>query len=428
MRIAYITAGAAGTICGNCLRDNALVTALRAAGHDALLLPVYTPVKTDEANVSQRRVYLGGLNLYLEMKYAWARHLPRFLMHWLDSPALLNQVSKFAVKTLPEDLGQMTLATLQGEEGPIVAEVAELIKALKNLQPDVVHLTNTMLAGIAPAIRRELGVPLVASLQGEDYFLSNLPAPYSEQSFAVLRRMAQSIDAFSSPCRDHAETMAPLIGRSLDDIVIVPPGITVEDFSPREPRNPAEFVIGYIARIATEKGVHLLLDAVRHMRDHETAQAPKVKLRIAGWVSAEYEPYLAELHAKVKDWQLADRVDFQRYIGREEKVAFLRSLDAFSVPCTYGAPKGLYVLEAWACGVPVVQPEIGVFPELIAATGGGLLCEPRNSSSLRSQLEHLRDHPAEAAAMGERGRLATLEHYTAQKMAAATVSLYERLR
>jgi glycosyltransferase involved in cell wall biosynthesis len=240
--------------------------------------------------------------------------------------------------------------------------------------------------------------------------------------------MAQTIDAFASPCRDHAETMAPLIGRALDDIAIVPPGITVEDFAPREPRNPAEFVIGYIARIATEKGAHLLLDAVRHIRDNETAQTPKVKLRIAGWVSAEYEPYVAELHAKVKDWQLGERVDFQRYIGRAQKVAFLRSLDALSVPCTYAAPKGLYVLEAWACGVPCVQPEIGVFPELIAATEGGLLCEPRNSSSLRNRLEYLRDNPAEAAAMGERGRLATLENYTAQKMAAATVSLYESLR
>ena len=215
MRIAYITAGAAGTICGNCLRDNALVTALRAAGHDALLLPVYTPVKTDEPNVSQHKVYLGGLNLYLEMKYSWTRHLPRFLLNWLDSPALLDQISRFAVKTLPEDLGQMTLVTLQGEEGPIAPEVAKLIKALKDLQPDVIHLTNTLLAGLAPAIRREVGVPLVSSLQGEDYFLSNLPAPYREQSFSVLRRMAQSIDAFSSPCRDHAETMAPLIGRPL---------------------------------------------------------------------------------------------------------------------------------------------------------------------------------------------------------------------
>jgi glycosyltransferase involved in cell wall biosynthesis len=428
MRIAYITAGAGGTICGNCLRDNALVAALRAAGHDALLLPVYTPLKTDEANVSQHSVYLGGLNLYLEMKYAWARRLPRFLMRWLDSPALLNQVSKFAVKTLPEDLGQMTVATLQGEEGPIAAEVAPLIQALRNLRPDVVHLTNTMLAGVAPAIRRELNVPLVSSLQGEDYFLTNLPAPYDEQSFAVLRRMAQSIDAFASPCRDHAETMAPLIGRSLDDIAIVPPGITVEDFSPREPRNPAQFVIGYMARIAAEKGAHILLDAVRHMRDNETSQTPKVKLRIAGWVSAEYEPYVAELQAKVKAWQLADRVDFQRYIGRGEKVAFLRSLDALSVPCTYAAPKGLYVLEAWACGVPCVQPEIGIFPELIAATGGGLLCEPRNFSSLRNRLEYLRDNPAEAAAMGEQGRRATLENYTAQKMAEATVRLYERLR
>ncbi len=284
-----------------------------------------------------------------------------------------------------------------------------------------------MLAGLAPAIRRELGVPVVSSLQGEDYFLSHLPAPYAEQSFATLRRMADSISAFSAPCRDHAETMAPHVGRSADEMTIVPPGITVEDFSPRHPRNPNEFVIGYIARIATEKGPHLLIDAVRHMRDHETEGTPKVKLRIAGWVSAEYEPYLAELHAKVKEWQLGDRVEFQRYIDRDAKVEFLRSLDVLSVPCTYAAPKGLYVLEAWACGVPVVQPEIGVFPELIEATGGGLLCEPGNFSNLQMQLERLRDDPGEAATMGERGRQATLERYTAQRMAEATLALYEGL-
>jgi glycosyltransferase involved in cell wall biosynthesis len=427
MRIAYITAGAGGTICGNCLRDNALVAALRQAGHDALLLPVYTPTKTDETNLSQHKVYLGGLNLYLEMKYAWARNLPRFVMHWLDNPALLSQVSKFAVKTLPEDLGQLTLATLEAEEGPVASEVSDFIRGLKKLTPDIVHLTNTMLAGLAPTIRRELGIPVVSSLQGEDYFLSNLPEPYRQQSFAMLRRMADSIDAFAAPCRDHAETMAPHLGCTAEEITIVPPGITVEDFSPRQARKPKEFVIGYLARIATEKGLHLLLDAVRHMRNHETVDTPKVKLRIAGWVSAEYEPYVAELKKHIAEWGLTDRVDFQRYIERDEKVSFLRSLDAFSVPVTYGAPKGLYVLEAWACGVPVVQPEIGVFPELIAATNGGLLCEPRNFFSLQSKLEFLRDNPVEAAAMGERGRLGTLEKFTAQKMAAATLALYERL-
>lgn len=427
MRIAYITAGAGGTICGNCLRDNALVAALRQAGHDALLIPVYTPTKTDETNLSQHTVYLGGLNLYLEMKYAWARHLPRFVMHMLDNPALLSQVSKFAVKTLPEDLGQMTLATLEAEEGPVAAEVADFIDSLRKLNPEVVHFTNTMLSGLAPVIRRELGVPVVSSLQGEDYFLSNLPEPYSQQSFAMLRRMAESIDAFAAPCHDHAMTMAPYLGRPVEDIAIVPPGVTVEDFSPRHERNPKEFVIGYLARIATEKGLHILLDAVRHMRDHETVDTPKVKLRIAGWVSAEYEDYVKELQRHIEEWGLADRVDFQRYIDRDKKIEFLRSLDAFSVPVTYGAPKGLYVLEAWACGVPVVQPEIGVFPELIAATNGGLLCEPRNFSDLRTKLEHLRDNPAKASAMGQRGRQATLEKFTAQKMAAATLALYERL-
>ncbi len=427
MRIVYLTAGAGGTICGNCLRDNALAAALQAQGHDVVLLPIYTPLRTDEVSVAAHDVYMGGVNLYLGLKYPWAAKLPSFVHRLLDSPALLRHVSRLAVKTLPEDLGAMTVATLRGEDGPIAAEIAPLIKALKQLEPDVVHLTNTMLAGLAPPIKRELGIPIIASLQGEDYFLSNLPDPYSAEAFAVLRVMADSIDVFSAPCRDHAKTMAPLLGRKARDIVIVPPGIAVDDFSPREPRDPAEFVVGYLARIAPEKGLHLLVDAVRHIRDHEKQGMPPVRLRVAGWLSPEYEEYLRGVEDKVRQWDLTDRFECLRYIDRPSKVEFLRSLDAFCVPTTYGAPKGLYVLEAWACGVPCVQPDIGVFPELTETTGGGLLFEPRNYESLVVQLLRLRDRPAEAAKLGERGRQGTLQHYTAAKMAAATFDLYRTL-
>ncbi len=427
MRIVYITAGAGGTICGNCLRDNALATALQARGHDVTLLPVYTPLRTDERSVASTHVYLGGVNLFLELKYPWARKLPRFVHRLLDAPALLRHVSKLAVKTLPEDLGAMTVATLRGEKGPIAAEIPPLLEALRQLRPEVVHLTNTMLAGLAPPIKRELGVPVVSSLQGEDYFLSNLPEPYSAEAFAVLRRMADSVDLFSSPCKDHSATMAPLVGRAVKDIAIVPPAIAVGDFSVRAPRDPAEFVVGYLARIAPEKGLHLLVDAVRHIRDNEKAGDPRIKLKVAGWLSPEYEDYLHGVEQKVREWNLEDRFECRRYIERPEKVDFLRSLDAFSVPTTYPAPKGLYVLEAWACGVPCVQPEIGVFPELIESTNGGLLCEPRNFESLVVQLEKLRDNPEHAQRLGERGRRGTLELYTAEKMAAQTLDLYRSL-
>src|SRR5580693_5772306 len=99
MRIAYITAGAAGMFCGSCMRDNTLVTALRGQGHDALLVPTYTPIRTDEADVSEQRVFFGGINVYLQQKFAFFRHTPWLLDRLLDAPRLLRWVSRFAMRT-----------------------------------------------------------------------------------------------------------------------------------------------------------------------------------------------------------------------------------------------------------------------------------------------------------------------------------------
>ena len=68
MRIAYITAGAAGMYCGSCLHDNTLAAALLELGEDVVLVPTYTPLRTDEPDVSIDRVFFGGINVYLQEK------------------------------------------------------------------------------------------------------------------------------------------------------------------------------------------------------------------------------------------------------------------------------------------------------------------------------------------------------------------------
>src|ERR1700704_2703386 len=115
MRIAYITAGGAGMFCGSCMRDNTLVAELQRQGHDALLIPTYTPIRTDEDDVSQSRVFFGGINVFLQQKSAFFRHTPWFLDRFLDFPGLLRWVSRFAVKTHAAQLGELTLSMLKGE-------------------------------------------------------------------------------------------------------------------------------------------------------------------------------------------------------------------------------------------------------------------------------------------------------------------------
>src|SRR5438128_1077767 len=126
IRVAYITAGAAGMFCGSCIHDNTLVSALLAQGHDALLIPTYTPIRTDERDVSQRRVFFGGINVYLQQKFALFRHTPWLLDRLLDGRRLLRWVSGFAVQIEARKLGELTVSMLRGEHGNQRKEVAKL--------------------------------------------------------------------------------------------------------------------------------------------------------------------------------------------------------------------------------------------------------------------------------------------------------------
>src|SRR2546423_5227268 len=126
MKIAYITAGAAGMFCGSCMRDNTLVAALSRQGHEALLIPTYTPIRTDEDDVSQPRVFFGGINVYLQQKLSLFRHTPWFMDRLLDANALLNWVSRFAVKTQAEELGALAVSVLEGEHGHQRKEIEKL--------------------------------------------------------------------------------------------------------------------------------------------------------------------------------------------------------------------------------------------------------------------------------------------------------------
>src|SRR5206468_435458 len=132
MRIAYITAGAAGMFCGSCLHDNTLVSALIAQGHDALLVPTYTPIRTDETDVSRGPVFFGGVNVYLEQKVPLFRRTPWFLDRLLNARWLLRWVSRFAAKTRAEELGELALSMLRGQHGFQRKEIDKLVYWLEH--------------------------------------------------------------------------------------------------------------------------------------------------------------------------------------------------------------------------------------------------------------------------------------------------------
>ncbi len=424
MRITYITAGAAGMFCGSCMRDNTLVAALAREGHDALLVPCYTPIRTDEKDVSQKRVFFGGVNVYLQQKWGLFRHTPWFLDRFLDAPSLLRWVSRFAVKTRAEDLGDLTVSMLKGEHGKQRKEVAKLAEWLATeVKPQVINLTNAILSGMVHELKRTVGAPVLCSLQGDDIYLEALPEPFRTQSLTLIREHCREIDGFIATSAAYADFMADYFAVPRERIHVVFPGINLHGYGgPRPAHNGRPFTIGYFARICPEKGLHVLAEAFRLLR--QAPGAERARLHVSGWLGDDHKKYFEEIQKSLKAAGLADDFLHVDSPGHDDKVRFLHGLDVLSVPTTYREPKGLYVLEALANGVPVVQPRHGSFPELLEATGGGLLVNPDDPRDLADGLRRLMDDAAHREELGRTGKEAVHARFHADRMARETAAVY----
>lgn len=423
MKIAQITPGAGGMYCGSCLNDSALAAAMIRQGHEVSLIPIYTPIRNEEEDVSVDRVFYGAVNVYLEQKSSLFRHTPWLVDRLFNSRPVLRWAASRSGTTDATKLGDMALSMLEGEDGNQRKELERLIAWLtRDLRPEIVHLSNSMLLGMARQIRERLNVPVVCSLQGEDLFLDQLEEPWRARVRETLERRAADVDGFIAPCRFYAERMAEF-GLPRERMHVVPLGIHLEGMAPSaELAEPPPFVVGYLARICPEKGLHVLAEAFRELA--EIAGKDTVRLAIAGWLGERDRPYCEGVLAQLEQWRLQDSVDYVGEVDRDGKLRFLRSIHVLSVPTVYQEPKGRFVLEALAHGVPVVEPSHGVFPELLDETGGGLLVEAGSSAAVAEALDRLRTDATLRRRLGQRGLEAVRRRHSDDAMASATLDVY----
>jgi glycosyltransferase involved in cell wall biosynthesis len=423
MKILSITAGAAGMYCGSCLRDNALAAELLRQGHDVLLVPIYTPTLTDEENVSQHRVFFGGISVYLEQHVPLFRHTPKLLDRLWDSEAALNMVARRSIAVDPESLAEMTLSMLKGEDGYQRKELEKLIDWLKaSARPDVVNLPNSLLIALAGPIKRALDLRVFCTLQGEDLFINGLGEPHRSKALELIRSNVEFVDGFIAVSDFYAKRMCEDLGIPDSKMNVVPLGINFDGFEKKESRDSKEFVVGYFARVAPEKGLHALCDAYRILRERTPDR--QIRLEVAGYLAPEYRDYLEEITRKISDWGLDAEFHYRGVLDRNAKLAFLKGLDVFSVPATYDEPKGMSLLEAMASGVPVVQPKRGSFTEIVERTGGGLLVEGTDAESLATGLLSLIESSSMAAELGQRAFNGVREHYGVSNMARRAIDAY----
>jgi len=428
MRIVQICPGSGDNFyCENCLRDAALVKAVRKLGHDVLMVPLYLPLQADKVEqVSNAPIFFGGVNVYLQQKLSLFRKTPRWIDRWFDSRGLLEWAGRKAGMTNARDLGETTISMLQGEDGRQVKELDRFVDWLVTEQqkPDVVCLSNVLLVGLARRIKQRLGVPVVCLLQDEDGFLDGLSSPYAEQAWAAVHERVRDIDAFLAVSKYYGDTMATRLKADAGKMHVVRMGVELDAYKPHD-SGPAVPTIGFLSRMCPERGLEKLVDAFILLKKNVNLRS--AKLRISGGRSGADEPFISRLQGKLRAVGVLGDVEFLQAFDRDAKLEFLRSLSVLSVPEPQPVAYGLYVLEALAMGVPVVEPAIGCFPETIAATGGGVLYEPNTAERLAGVMEPLLLDMQSARRLGAEGRVGVLKAFDIGRTAGEMIRVYEQV-
>jgi len=428
MKIVQITPGSGDNFyCENCLRDEVLVQALRARGHEVVLVPLYLPLQNESPETATDvPIFFGGVNVYLQQKMGLFRKTPRWVDQIFDWPSLLSWASRKAGMTSARDLGETTLSMLQGQEGRQVKELDRLVDWLARApeKPDVIILSNVLLGGLAAALKQRLGVPVVCLLQDEEGFVDGLEGEYARAAWGLIQGCAPDISAFVAVSRSYEKRIAPRLGLDGTRIHTLYLGIEMAAYMPAQsPPDPP--VIGFLSRMCPERGLDTLVEAfILLKRNPELAAC---RLEIAGGNSQADEPFLQRLKSSLERAGVREEVSFiPEFLGGHRK-RWLQGLSVMCVPETEEVAYGLEVMEALASGVPVVQPAIGVFPELIGLTGGGVLVKGNSPRAFADALEPLLLDAAAAHELGKKGRAGMNQHFDIQRTAGELVELLEKI-
>ncbi|MHC5082867.1 MAG: glycosyltransferase family 4 protein [Planctomycetota bacterium] len=428
MRIIQLTPGSGDNFyCENCLRDLTLVRAMQQAGSDMLMVPMYLPIEIESAPIaSDQPIFFGGLNVYLQQKCSLFRKTPRWMDKWLDAPALLRQLGKFAGMTNAKELGQTTLSMLKGADGKQLKELDRLVDWLQQMdpEPDVIVLSNILLAGLAPALKERLKIPVVCLLQDEEGFLDSLAAPYDTQCWDLVREHAKSFDALIAISDYFQDIMADRLQVDADQIQVIPMGLKLDDFDLAAPL-PDVPTVGFLSRTSYDHGLDILINAVHILkRDENLAQT---KLRITGGSSPADKRFLKQMAGRIEALDLTDSIEFIDNYDRQRRIEFLQSLSVMVLPSRQPLAYGLFAMEACAAARPFVVPDIGVFKEIATKTQAGVLYEPNNPVKLAETLKPLLNDPQTTMQLGQKGRSGIEQHYTIEKTVNEMTELFNSL-
>jgi glycosyltransferase involved in cell wall biosynthesis len=427
MKVVNIVPGFGGTFyCGNCLRDSGMTEALQQLGAEAHTLPIYLPLFTDNIKTAtDTPVFYGAVNIYLKQNFGFLRKMPSWLYRFFNSPFFLRYAAGKAGSTRTHGLEEMTLSMLRGHEGYQQDELEMLIAYLRDHEkPDVVHLSNALLLGLAYKIKTELGVPVVCSLQDEDVWVDAMQGQYRQKVWDMMSEKGKDVDAFIAVSDFFAGVMAQKMQIPPEKLHTIYVGIDSSKYFYHKPE--AEMpVIGYLSRMNHENGFGLLCDAFIKLKQQPGFS--QVRLRVSGGSTGDDRKFIRKQIKKLNAANLLSDVEFVEDYSKAQLKNFFDGLSLLSVPVLKGEAFGLYQLESLASGIPLVQPALGAFPEIIRQTGGGLTYQPNTPEMLAQKWMELLGDSEKLTTLSQNGHQAVKDRFDLTVQTEKIIAVYRHL-
>lgn len=428
MKIVYLITGSGGSFyCGNCYRDMLYVRAIRKVpGIKARAIPLYLPPDkiTSRESGFDENVFFGAISMFLREKVHFLRNMPACIDKVLDSKLLLRFAAKQAGTTSAEGYEELTINMIEGDNAFRRTEVDRLVRyIIKEGKPDIIHLSNALILGLARQLKKRIDVRVVCSLLNEDDWIDDMDEPFRSRAWQMVAKEAGYVDVFVTPSNYYRDLFRSKTGLKGENVVVVPLGFDPENEEiPRPDREPTS--IGFFSRVNKYNGFDKLVDAFIEMKKQN--QIPGLSLKICGGYTGADKEFISEQIRKIRKSKLEKSVKIYPEFAGEKKLEFFRDVDVISVPVRKYDGYGLYLLEANASGVPVVQPATGAFPEIIEKTRGGIIYSPDTVDELAGNLTRLMKDRSLISSLGENGRKMVRQELSLTKMSEGLAGVYNK--
>ena len=425
MNIMHIIPGSGGSFyCGNCLRDSKYVEAMRKSDHMVRKLPMYLPLFADEHDLSREiPVFYGAISIYLKQQFPVFRKAPDWVDRALNSKPMLKLASKFAGSTRAKGLEEMTISMLLGEEGQQKEELQKMIDwIVENCDPDVIHLSNALLLGLAHQLGERMQVPVICSLQDEDVWVDVMKPSAAESVWKLMSNKAEDVAKFISVSDFYAGVMKEKMSLPEEKVTSVHIGVDPADYT-FKPVTEKKRNIGYVSRMCHSNGLDILVDAFILLKQKEGFE--DVNLVLTGGSTGDDKKFLADIRSRLREHGLQKEVEFHEDFEEQGLRDYLEKVAVVSVPVRNGEAFGIYLLECMVSGIPVVQPALGAFPEIVGLTGGGVIYKENTPEALALALEKLLSDPAEMDRLSRNGKEGVDRHFHIDVQAQRMVEVYE---